>query len=179
MVAWNRSVRRLRPSSSLSFSAALGTLLLGGCAQVIPWVVNPTATATSTAAATVQSLTQVDSSQLANSQVQDVDRILREHPDSENADELRQLRTQMAQESQGGTANQRDDLNDEYRRQFDRRAGPSKRSRSDRLVLRTAEQFQQPRGIRDTPRSHFTNDSLPAAKLTAPRVDLQPVRFAQ
>ncbi len=151
--------------------------LLGGCAEVIPWLINPAGAATATATAAASSITQVDPNTIAAASTGDIDRILRENPDAVNSAELRDLRSDIANQPLAGKAPSRDDVVEEHRIQFDRRAPPFERKVNDKLILRTQEQFHQPHGIRATPLSHLSNESLPAPLETQPILDLQPVRF--
>jgi hypothetical protein len=151
--------------------------LLAGCAEVIPWLINPAGAATATATAAASSITQVDPNTIAAASTGDIDRILAENPDAVNAAELRDLRSDMASLPLAGKGPSRDDVVEEYRRQFDRRAPPFERQVEDKLIVRTQEQFQQPYGIRATPLSHLSNESLPEPQETQPILDLQPVRF--
>lgn len=151
--------------------------LLNGCAAVIPWLVNPSGAATATAVAAASSITQVDPNDIAAASTGDIDRILRENPDAINSAELRDLRTDMASQQFAGRPPTRDDVVEEHRIQFDRRAKPVERTVHDRLVLKTQEQFQRPRGMRATPRSHLSNETLGETVEAQPILDIQPVRF--
>lgn len=151
--------------------------LLGGCAEVIPWLVNPTGAATATATAAASSITQIDPNNIAAASTGDIDRILRENPDAINSAELRDLRTDMANQHFAGRPPTRDDVVEEHRIQFDRRAAPFERQVNDRLVLKTQEQFLRPRGMRATPRSHLSNETLGETLEAQPVIDVQPVRF--
>jgi hypothetical protein len=157
----------------------LSILLLAGCAQVIPWLVNPTGAATATANSVASSITSVDTTALANTTSQDLDRILKENPDAVNGPELRELRNEVSNQPQTGKVTPPDDLPSEYQSQFDRRVGDKERSKTDKLVLRTNAQYIRPRGIRATPRSHFSNEPLPATQEQQPLMDMSPVRFGQ
>lgn len=152
-------------------------VFLPGCAQVIPWLVNPTGAATGTANSVVSSLTSVDTTALANTTTQDLDRILKENPDAVNGSELRRLRNEVSNQPQTGKVAPPEDLQAEYQAQFDRRAADKERTKTDLLLVRTNEQYIRPRGIRATPRSHFSNEALPAIQEHQPLMDISPVRF--
>jgi hypothetical protein len=161
--------------------SCLGVTLavLSGCAEVIPWLVNPTGAAAATANSVASSLTSVDTTALANTTSQDLDRILNENPDAVNNAELRSLRNELANQPQTGKVIPPDDLPAEHHAQFDRRAGDKERNKTDKLVLRTNDQYVRPRGIRATPRSHVSNEALPATQENYPIMDLSPVRFGK
>ena len=152
------------------------TALLSGCTQVIPWLINPTGAATATANSVATSLTSIDTNSLANSTARDLDRILQENPNAVNGAELRELRNEVAQQSQIGIVTSSDDLPTEYKAQFDRRAVDKERKKKDLLVVRTNEQYLRPRGIRATPRSHLSNEPLPATQEHQPLMDISPIR---
>ena len=156
---------------------ATTAVIQSGCAQVIPWLVNPTGAATATATSVANSLTSVDTTALANSTTQDLDRILKENPDALNGPELRELRNEIALQPHTGKRTPPEDLPAEYRAQFDRRLENTERTRTDHLVVRTNEQYIRPRGIRATPRSHLSNEPLPAVHEPQPLMDITPVRF--
>jgi hypothetical protein len=139
--------------------------------------VNPAGAATVTAQSLAMSLTNVDIANIGNTTTQDLDRILSENPDALNASELRQLRSEVSHQSMGGKQTPAQDLPAEYQAQFDRHAINSGRTQTDRLILRTHEQYQRPRGIRATPRSHLSNEPLPATREQLPVMDVSPVRF--
>ena len=152
-------------------------LIQSGCASVIPWLINPTGAAVATANSVATSLTSVDTAALANTTTQDLDRILKENPDAVNSQELRELRNEVVNQPQLGRVVPQEDLPAEYRAQFNRRIPYPERTRTDRLVMRTNEQYIRPRGIRSTPRSHFSNEPLPAVQEHQPLMDVSPVRF--
>jgi hypothetical protein len=158
---------------------AVATVFLSGCAAVIPWLVNPTGAATATANSVASSLTNIDTTALANTTSQDLDRILKENPDAINKAELTSLKNEVSNQPQSGKVTPPDDLPEEYQSQFDRRLGDKERTKGDKLVLRTNDQYVRPRGIRATPRSHFSNEPLPATQEYYPMMDISPVRFGK
>ena len=144
---------------------------------MIPWLINPTGAATATANSVATSLTSIDTTALANTTTQDLDRILKENPDAVNTSDLRDLRNEVANQPQTGKVAPPEDLPAEYQAQFDRRAQDKQRTTTDLLQVRTNEQYVRPRGIRTTPRSHLSNEPLPATLEHQPLMDISPIRF--
>ncbi len=160
-------------------SIALFATALGGCANVIPWVVNPAGAATQTVSDGVQSLMGVNPATIAADPAADINRILRENPDAVNASDLANLRSELVNSRPAGSRPGPDDLVAERRAEHDRRTGWKGRRVSDNLLLATEEQFHQPTGLRSTPRSHYDNENLPRPRLSEPTVDLSPIRFGK
>jgi hypothetical protein len=158
----------------------LCVLLFSGCASLVPLALDPVGTTNQVISDSVQSLTQPTAGIVdQNSGVSDINRILSENPDAENAASLRELRDQLSlRQAPVPQAQSADSPKREYQAEHDRRLSvPFFRNTQDRLQLDTASQFDQPRGIRNTPFSSASNETLSAPLPVVQSLDFTPVRF--
>ncbi len=166
--------------SAFAVVLILPVLLASSCASLVPLALDPVGTTNRAVSDSVQSVTQPPAGTAGqNNGVNDIDRILRDHPDAENAASLRQLREEMAVKQATVTrARSSDSPKREYQAQHDRRLQvPYFRRSLDRFRLDTASQFDQPRGVRNTPLSHPSNETLASPLPTVQQLDFTPVRF--
>ncbi len=175
-------MRDLRPSSELLVAGLVlicGTMVQTGCATLIGAAIDPVGTAETTAAQSLNSLTQVDAGQLANSSTDDLDRILAEHPNAENADQLKNLRGELANQP-GVKGVQHDDLPREYRSQHDRRLAQRKRLFSDSTVVAPMPKHEDiPTGMRDQATIHPHGVDAPPDEGPAYMMETTQLRFGR
>lgn len=154
-----------------------GSALLTGCATLIGAAIDPTGTATAVANDSLNSLTHADASALAGSSTSDIDRILAEHPDADNADQLKGLRGELANQP-GVRGMQYDDLPREYRTQHDRRLTPKKRHFTDNTVVAPLPRPEDISvGMRDTSIIHPHGVDAPRDPGPAYTMETQQLRF--